>query len=108
MTVDLPDLAAMAAFGARIAARLRPGDVVALSGGLGVGKTTLARAIIATLGHEGEVPSPTFTIVEVYDDADAFTAHRESAHFAAIGKMQIIPLLESRVVVGYEGDGVIG
>ena len=49
-----------------------------------------------------------FTIVEVYDDADAFTAHRESAHFAAIGKMQIIPLLESRVVVGYEGDGVIG
>ena len=67
MTVDLPDLAAMAAFGARIAARLRPGDVVALSGGLGVGKTTLARAIIATLGHEGEVPSPTFTIVEVYE-----------------------------------------
>ena len=66
MTVDLPDLAAMAAFGARIAARLRPGDVVALSGGLGVGKTTLARAIIATLGHEGEVPSPTFTIVETY------------------------------------------
>ena len=49
-----------------------------------------------------------FTIVEVYDDADAFTAHRESAHFASIGKMQIIPLLESRVVVGYEGDGVIG
>lgn len=49
-----------------------------------------------------------FTIVEIYDDADAFTAHRESAHFASIGKMQIIPLLESRVVVGYEGDGVIG
>ena len=49
-----------------------------------------------------------FTIVEVYDDADAFTAHRESAHFALIGKMQIIPLLESRVVVGYSGDGVIG
>ena len=43
-----------------------------------------------------------------YGDADAFTAHRESAHFASIGKMQIIPLLESRVVVGYEGDGVIG
>lgn len=49
-----------------------------------------------------------FTIVEVYDDADAFTAHRESAHFASIGKMQVIPLLESRVVVGYSGDGVIG
>ena len=41
--------------------------MVALSGGLGAGKTTLARAIIAALGHEGEVPSPTFTIVETYD-----------------------------------------
>jgi len=66
MIVELSDLAAMAAFGARIAQRLRPGDVVALSGGLGVGKTTLARAIIAALGHQGEVPSPTFTIVETY------------------------------------------
>ena len=64
---DLPDLAAMARLGARIAARLRAGDVVALEGGLGAGKTTLARAIIAALGHTGEVPSPTFTIVETYD-----------------------------------------
>jgi len=64
---DLPDLAAMDEFGGRIAARLRAGDVVALSGPLGSGKTTLARAIIAALGHEGEVPSPTFTIVETYD-----------------------------------------
>jgi len=57
----------MDAFGARIAARLRSGDVVALSGGLGAGKTTLARAIVAALGYTGEVPSPTFTIVETYD-----------------------------------------
>ena len=62
----LPDLAAMAAYGARIAARLRAGDVVALEGGLGAGKTTLARAILAALGHAGEVPSPTFTIIETY------------------------------------------
>jgi len=66
-TVVLPDLAAMEAFGERIAARLRAGDVVALSGGLGAGKTTLARAIIAALGYGEEVPSPTFTIVEAYD-----------------------------------------
>jgi tRNA threonylcarbamoyladenosine biosynthesis protein TsaE len=64
---DLPDLAAMEGFGARIAAHLRAGDVIALSGPLGSGKTTLARAIIAALGHGGEVPSPTFTIVETYD-----------------------------------------
>ncbi|MCT2401006.1 tRNA (adenosine(37)-N6)-threonylcarbamoyltransferase complex ATPase subunit type 1 TsaE [Novosphingobium mangrovi (ex Huang et al. 2023)] len=67
MTIDLPDLAAMECLGRDIAARLRPGDVVALSGGLGAGKTTLARAIIAGLGHEGEVPSPSFAIVELYD-----------------------------------------
>ncbi|MFU7529632.1 tRNA (adenosine(37)-N6)-threonylcarbamoyltransferase complex ATPase subunit type 1 TsaE [Qipengyuania sp. ASV99] len=64
---DLPDLAAMAAFGARIAAQLRPGDVAALEGELGSGKTTLARAIIAALGYPREVPSPTFTIIETYD-----------------------------------------
>lgn len=67
MRIALPDLAATEALGARIAAVLRPGDVVALSGGLGAGKTTLARAIIAALGHEGEVPSPSFAIIETYD-----------------------------------------
>jgi len=66
MIVELPDLAAMQAFGARVAAQLRPGDVVALTGPLGSGKTTLARAIVAALGHTGEVPSPTFTILETY------------------------------------------
>jgi tRNA threonylcarbamoyladenosine biosynthesis protein TsaE len=62
----LSDLAAMAAYGARIAARLQASDVVALEGGLGAGKTTLARAILGALGHEGAVPSPTFTIIEAY------------------------------------------
>lgn len=67
MRIALPDMAATAALGARIAAALLPGDVVALTGGLGAGKTTLARAIIAALGHAGEVPSPTFAIIETYD-----------------------------------------
>jgi tRNA threonylcarbamoyladenosine biosynthesis protein TsaE len=40
--------------------------VIALSGELGTGKTTLARAILASLGHLGEVPSPSFAIVEPY------------------------------------------
>ena len=70
MTLDLPDLAAVASLGGRIAARLQPGDVVALSGGLGAGQTTLARAILAALGHAGEVPSPTFAILETYDVPD--------------------------------------
>ncbi len=67
MRVELPDMAATGRFGAAIADVLRPGDVVALSGGLGAGKTTLARAIVGALGYAGEVPSPTFSIIEVYD-----------------------------------------
>lgn len=67
----------MDAFGARIAARLQPGDVVALAGGLGAGKTTLARAIIAALGHPGEVPSPTFTILETYAALDPPVVHAD-------------------------------
>jgi tRNA threonylcarbamoyladenosine biosynthesis protein TsaE len=64
--LNLPNLAAVQSFGGALAARLRPGDVIALSGGLGAGKTTLARAVIAALGHRGEVPSPSFAILEVY------------------------------------------
>lgn len=66
-TIDLPDEGATRALGRQIAAVLRADDVVALTGGLGAGKTTLARAIIAAAGHIGEVPSPTFTIIETYD-----------------------------------------
>ncbi|WP_338645936.1 tRNA (adenosine(37)-N6)-threonylcarbamoyltransferase complex ATPase subunit type 1 TsaE [Novosphingobium olei] len=65
--VPLPDLDASAALADRIAGRLRAGDVVALEGTLGAGKTTLARSIVAALGYEGEVPSPSFAIIEVYD-----------------------------------------
>ncbi|BBE33614.1 tRNA (adenosine(37)-N6)-threonylcarbamoyltransferase complex ATPase subunit type 1 TsaE [Sphingosinicella microcystinivorans] len=66
MTV-LADEAATDMFGRRLAARLAPGDVVLLSGDLGAGKTALARGVLAGLGHGGEVPSPTFTLVQSYD-----------------------------------------
>lgn len=66
MKIFLPDLEATTRLGEAIAKGLRSGDVVALSGPLGAGKTALARAIIAALGHEGEVPSPSFSIVELY------------------------------------------
>ena len=56
--------------GRAIAGRVRAGDVIALSGPLGVGKTALARAILHALGHEGEVPSPTFAIVQPYEVLD--------------------------------------
>ena len=63
----LGDLAATEAAGKELARQLRPGDVVTLSGPLGVGKTALVRAILAALGHAGEVPSPTFAIVQPYE-----------------------------------------
>ncbi|MEO5972158.1 MAG: tRNA (adenosine(37)-N6)-threonylcarbamoyltransferase complex ATPase subunit type 1 TsaE [Sphingomicrobium sp.] len=63
----LADEAATAALGPRLATALRPGDVITLSGPLGVGKTALARALLAALGHHGEVPSPSFAIVQPYD-----------------------------------------
>jgi tRNA threonylcarbamoyladenosine biosynthesis protein TsaE len=59
-----------AAAGARLAGVARPGDVITLSGPLGVGKTALARGLIAALGHEGDVPSPSFAIVQPYDELD--------------------------------------
>ena len=56
------------AFGYAIAAALKAGDAIALTGPLGVGKTALARGILQSLGHVGEVPSPSFAIVQPYDD----------------------------------------
>jgi len=61
------DIAALEAVAARFAPHLRPSDVIALSGDLGAGKTTFARAVLRGLGWAGEVPSPTFTLVQSYD-----------------------------------------
>jgi len=66
----LADEEATARLGADLAQAARAGDVITLSGPLGVGKTALARGLIAALGHEGEVPSPSFAIVQLYEDLD--------------------------------------
>jgi tRNA threonylcarbamoyl adenosine modification protein YjeE len=65
--IDLPDEAATAGLARRLAKRAERGDTIGLAGDLGSGKTTLARAFIRALGTGNEeVPSPTFTLVEVY------------------------------------------
>jgi tRNA threonylcarbamoyladenosine biosynthesis protein TsaE len=73
--VDLPDETATAAFAARIAALAEIGDVIALKGDLGAGKTAFARAFIRACGGMEEVPSPTFTLVQIYDLAPAAIWH---------------------------------
>lgn len=66
--ITLPDPAATLALGRRLGRLLSPGDVVCLSGGLGAGKTTLARgAIEAWTGAHQEAPSPTYTLVQIYE-----------------------------------------
>jgi tRNA threonylcarbamoyladenosine biosynthesis protein TsaE len=81
-TVELPDEAATLALGAALAALVRRGDVIALWGDLGAGKTTLARGLIRALpavageaAAEEEVPSPTFTLVQVYERRPAPVWH---------------------------------
>lgn len=59
--------AASLALGALIAKCVRPGDVITLTGPLGAGKTSISRGLIAALGYDDEVPSPTFAIVQPYE-----------------------------------------
>ena len=74
--LELRDASATEALGARIAPALEVGDVVCLWGGLGAGKTTLARGLIrALMGPEQEAPSPTFTLVQTYEGPRFPIAH---------------------------------
>jgi len=72
---ELPDETATAGLAARLAALARPGDVIALKGELGAGKTSFARAFIAARGGGGEVPSPTFTLAQLYEPEDVAIWH---------------------------------
>ena len=64
----LADESATLDAGGQLARLLRAGDVVTLSGPLSAGKTTFVRGVIAALGHDGEVPSPSFAIVQPYEE----------------------------------------
>ncbi|MEA1083071.1 tRNA (adenosine(37)-N6)-threonylcarbamoyltransferase complex ATPase subunit type 1 TsaE [Sphingomonas sp. CD22] len=65
--IRLADPAATEAFGASLAGLVRPGDVITLQGDLGMGKTSVARGLLAALGLAGEAPSPSFAIVQPYE-----------------------------------------
>lgn len=73
--MTLKDETATHALAARVAYYLAPGDVLALSGDLGAGKTTLARGILHALGVKERVPSPTFTLVQSYETSGLTVHH---------------------------------
>ena len=77
--IALPDEAQTATLAIQIAHWLRPGDVVTLSGELGAGKTAFARALIRSLTGDAdiEVPSPTFTLMQIYDGLDFPIVHAD-------------------------------
>ncbi len=76
LVVDLADEAATDALGRALSRALRAGEAICLTGPLGAGKSTLARALIRALTTpDEEVPSPTFTLVQTYDGANLSIAH---------------------------------
>ena len=89
----------VAAIGSTLADELVGGDSCHLSGPLGAGKTTLVRGLLRALGHQGPVPSPTFTLVETYELAQMRVAHFD------LFRVESIEELETLGVRDYFADG---
>ena len=93
---ELADEAATLALGARLGEMLRPGDFVCLRGGLGAGKTTLARGAVRRVAEEHEVPSPTFTLVQTYDAGGFELWHADLYRLEAPEEVHALGLLAVR------------
>lgn len=90
LTLILDDESATARLARALAGRLGVGDFVGLRGELGAGKTAFARAVIRTLSPQGqreEVPSPTFTLVQIYDTARPPVGHFDLYRIEAPGEV---------------------
>jgi len=84
--VRLADERATGTLAAAIAPHFRPGFVLYLSGDLGSGKTTFARALLRALGHTGRVLSPTFTLVQSYNLSNFELHHFDFYRFSSPGE----------------------
>ncbi len=73
--VLLPDVAATENWGRMFATGLKPGALILLKGELGAGKTTLVRAVLRALGVEGNIKSPTYSVLETYNVSSLYLHH---------------------------------
>jgi tRNA threonylcarbamoyladenosine biosynthesis protein TsaE len=73
------------AAGAELAARLKPGDVVLVSGELGAGKTTFVRGALRALGVNGPITSPTFVVGHAYDAIAGPVSHLDLYRLSGMG-----------------------
>ena len=119
----------MTAMGARLMDQIEPGDVVFFHGNLGAGKTTLIRAYLRALGHEGRIPSPTYGLVEQYDVQGRSICHLDLYRLADPEELEylgfrdwldghrvlliewpekaegVLPPPNLSIVIDFEGDG---
>lgn len=93
LSFALQDATATGALGARLGAVLQPGDIVLLHGDLGMGKTTLARGMIAALCGVTDAPSPTYTLVQSYETQSGFWLfHADLYRIEAEGELEELGL----------------
>jgi tRNA threonylcarbamoyladenosine biosynthesis protein TsaE len=97
MTLSLPTAADTDLLGAALARSRPPGPLVAwLRGDLGAGKSTLARALLRTLGVQGAIRSPTYTLVERYPLAEGEAVHLDLYRIGAPGELEFLGLEDLR------------
>jgi tRNA threonylcarbamoyladenosine biosynthesis protein TsaE len=110
MRLSITSPEAMRDLGERLAAHLRAGDLVVLSGQLGAGKTALAQGIGRGLGVTGAVLSPTFVIARVHHGGRVTMVHVDAYRLSSIAEVDDLDLdasLEESVTLVEWGDGLV-